>query len=484
MHDSSTEEHWTPHKRPAAKAAGSQTGKRSDQVSTIQSNNMTALATPDVEAVELEAVREEIPDLMLTEDTFYTRLKKAGRVIPMSTSTGGGYGSSFDASGRPALRIPMRIKAGSTHTQFDANGGDMGRGTGSNYAAQFLSPVSFSEACEITAQAQWSTDSGKKSRVNVKATEFTHTLEQFKSNLDADLQGDGSGTLATVTAASSGSGAAGPSFSNLTVDNANQFYDNQVIQVFPSVGGTTRGAFQISFVDGVTNTLWSADPLPSAGGATAANDILVVNGAAGTAGTSIMGIKAYQVNGNTGTLNGLSRNQYPGRLSTPTVDLGGAAITEATGRFITSKIALALGNESPALADLAWYANVDQAAALENLAVQVAITNQQQIKGDSSQDMLKKFTPSTFVGYDIIKSVHALPGRLDALCLKYWGIGELKAADLYDVNGQTTFPTIGNSGGINASSIFYFVTSMNVYNSNVRAGAYIQNAQIPDGIFG
>ena len=445
---------------------------------------MSALNEAAVQAVELETVREDIPDLMQTTDTFYTRLKKAGRVLPFSTSTGGGYGSSFDATGRPSLRIPMRIKAGSAHTQFNADGGDMGRGTGSVYAAQFISPVSFSEALEITAQAMWSTDSDKKSRVNVRATEFTYTLEQFKSNLDADFQGDGSGTLGTVVTAASAGGGAGPSYSNITMDNANQLYDNQVVQIFPSVGGTTRGAFQVSFVDGVTNTVWSADALPSVGGATATGDIVVVNGATGAAGTSIMGIKAYQVNGNTGTLNGLSRSQYPGRLSTPTVNLSGAAITEFTGRQITSKIELALGIDNAALADLVWYCNVDQASAMENLAIQVAITNQQQIKGDSSQDMIKKMTPKTFVGYDVIKSVHATPGRIDALCLKYWGMGELKAADLYDVNGMTQFPTIGASGGINASVVSYFVWSGNIFNSNVRAGAYIQDAGQPAGIFG
>ncbi len=151
---------------------------------------------------------------------------------------------------------------------------------------------------------------------------------------------------------------------------------------------------------------------------------------------------------------------------------------------MTSKISLALGTESPALADLIWYMNVDQAAAVENLAVQVAITNQQEIKGNSSQDMLKRNTPKTFVDYDIVRSVHALPGRVDALCLKYWGLGELKAADLYDVNGQTVFPTIGPSGGINASTIFYNIWAGNVFNSNVRAGAVILNAAIPTGIFG
>lgn len=441
---------------------------------------MAAMNEAAVEAVELEEVREEIPDLMLTEDTLRARLKKAGRVTPMSTSTGGGPGSTFDPNGRPSLRIPMRIAAGSTHQQFDANGGDMGRGTGSIYAAQYLTPISFSEACEITAQAMWSTENKKKSRVQVKASEFTHTLEQFKSNLDADINGDGTGILATVTTASSGSGPAGASFSNIIVNIANTFYDQQMVQVFPSVGGASRGTFQISYVDGVINTIFSSTALPAG---TTTGDLLVVNGAPGTAGGSVMGIRAYQVNGNAGTLNGLARSNFPGRLSTPTVNLNGAAMTQAIGRLLVSKIALALGNESPALADLVWYCNVDQAAALENLAIQVAITNQQEIKGDRSLDMLKKLTPATFVGYDIVKSVHALPGRIDALCLKYWGIGELKAEDLYDVNGQTIFPIIGGSGGLAAATVFYFVTSFNIFNSNVRAGGFISNAQIPTGYF-
>lgn len=441
---------------------------------------MAALNEAAVQAVELEEVREEIPDLMLTEDTFLSRIKKAGRVIPMSTSTGGGAGSAFDPTGRPSLRIPMRIQAGSTHQQFPADGGDMGRGTGSLYAAQFLTPISFSEACEITAQAMWSTENKKKARVQVKASEFTHTLEQFKSNLDADIQGDGTGILGTVVTPSSASGPAGASFSNIIVNIANTFYDNQVVQVFPSVGGVSRGTFQISYVDGVVNTIFSAQALPAG---IVANDLLVVNGAPGTAGGSVMGIRAYQVNGNAGTLNGLARSNYPGRLSTPQVNLNGAAMTQAIGRLLLSKVALALGMESPALADPVWYCNVDQAAALENLALQVAITNQQEIKGDSSQDMIKKYTPSTFCGYDIIRSVHALPGRIDLLCLKYWGIGELKSADLYDVNGQTIFPVIGGSGGIAAATVFYFVTSFNIFNSNVRAGAVVTNAQIPTGYF-
>src|ERR1017187_619934 len=199
---------------------------------------MAAMAESDVRAIEVEALREKIPTLFLVgEETLYTRLHKAGRIIPMSTSTGGGSGSSYDSGGRPSLRIPMKIKAGSLHTQFDPNGGDMGRGTGSVYVDQFLGPVAFSQAYEMTASAQWSTATKDRARVSIKADEAATTLDLFKQALDADFQGDGSGANAVVVTATSAGGSAGPSYSNVTVDNANQFYDNQIVQVFPSVGG-------------------------------------------------------------------------------------------------------------------------------------------------------------------------------------------------------------------------------------------------------
>ena len=54
------------------------------------------------------------------------------------------------------------------------------------------------------------------------------------------------------------------------------------MQVFPSVGGATRGAFQISFVDGVLNTVFSAQALPAG---TTTGDLLIVNGASGYFGS-------------------------------------------------------------------------------------------------------------------------------------------------------------------------------------------------------
>ena len=123
---------------------------------------MAALNEAAVQAVELETVREEIPDLMLTEDTFYARLKKAGRVLPMSTSTGGSSGSTFDPTGRPSLRVPMRIAAGSTHQQFSADGGH-GAFDGAGHRA-VRSPTAGAVLCRVPGRHQDEPGAGGRPR--------------------------------------------------------------------------------------------------------------------------------------------------------------------------------------------------------------------------------------------------------------------------------------------------------------------------------
>jgi hypothetical protein len=87
----------------------------------------------------------------------------------------------------------------------------------------------------------------------------------------------------------------------------------------------------------------------------------------------------------------------------------------------------------------------------------------------------------TMAGRPIVASIHATPGRVDGLCLKNWGRVENKPIDFLEFGGQTMFPTYGGSGGLNASTIFYLWTGMNIYNANVRAGTFIDSVAIPSG---
>ena len=111
----------------------------------------------------MEAVREDIPQLFADDHTLFDYVYKHGKTIPMSANTGGGSGNTCDPSGRPALRVPLFMQAGGNFSQVTADGGsdDMGLGSGSNFAALFIPPVTFSEACQISFKAQWASDSSK-----------------------------------------------------------------------------------------------------------------------------------------------------------------------------------------------------------------------------------------------------------------------------------------------------------------------------------
>jgi hypothetical protein len=452
---------------------------------------MAILDEASLQAVELESVREEIPQLFADDHTLFDYVYKHGKKMPMAANTGGGSGSTYDPSGRPALRIPLFMQAGGSFSQITADGlpDDLGLGSGSNWAALFIPPVTFSEACSISLKAQWASDSSKKSRVQVRAHEMVQTLERLKQDLESVIQGSGAGELAQIDATAvvnnnTGSGAQTSSITGFS--QAGQLRSQMIVTFYPTLGGSQRtggvSTSTVSFVDSVNNIVYFTTALPTS---TAAGDWIVIVGSSGAIGNSVLGLKAWNVTSNTITVAGLNRANYPGQFSTPSINLNGLPITVQAGRRAKQLIRLALGSETPAADGFVWYGNVDMEASIENLAVNVAITNQQEIKGDKNIDMQKKHAPSTFADQEIMVSIHATPGRLDGLTVpKNWGVGELKAIDILDLNGLQIFPTYAPSGGISSQFVFYFVCSWNLFCANPRANTYLYNGQIPSGYFG
>ncbi len=116
----------------------------------------------------------------------------------------------------------------------------------------------------------------------------------------------------------------------------------------------------ISYSDGPSNTLFFSTPLPTD---VVVTDYIVVNGAAYGSGNTILGIKAWDVNSNTGTIGGLNRNAYPGRLSTPTINLNGAALTPGIAQRAEVLLTRALGPDAESLKSGVWYGPLEQAFA-------------------------------------------------------------------------------------------------------------------------
>lgn len=419
---------------------------------------MSAVAS-QVLAMELEKVRPNLSLMYQQDDTLWSEFKPRTDVEVVS--------------GRPT-RVPMELLAGGKFRVGDPDGGDLGLGSGPTTDVGTLTPVYFFQCSQYTKATEINTNSKQKAIESYAELIMKRAMAQINTNIEAAIQGDGSNTLDTIVTGSAGD-------ATIVVNNANQFYDNQDIDIWSAVGGTFRGTVTIQSVDANNKTLYLTGVLPAS---TVPGAVLMISGSAGTAGSGIYGIQYFQVNSNTGSVMGLNRSSYPGKLSTPTVNAANQALTPAMARRSLAQIQIALGIKAPDEEKLVYHMNVDQVAAWENVGLVVTSVIQNQIKGDESVDMLKKSAPKQFAGRPIIGglgSIHATPGRIDGLCLKHWFRVENQPIDYYEVGGQTLFPTYGATGGLSASTMFYLWTGVNIGNDNVRAGVYLSALAIPSG---
>lgn len=437
-----------------------------------------------VEGVELEAWAKQVSDPIYSARTLYQRLKSGAKTYPTANITQRPSTTAGTMASRPAFNVPMRIQSGAAIVQGTGNGDSMGRGSGSFWISGDIAPVFLFSGTEITYLASMATNGKNRALFSVRAQELKNSLDVFYRGIEALFQGDSSGFLdqipSTATVSSnSGSGAQTSFISGM--NNANQFQDQQIVQVFPSEGGTTRGTATISFVDGVSNTLYFSTVLPSTGGATATGDFLMVAGCSGAVGGSIAGIKTYNVNGNTGNVLGIARANYPSRLSTPTINLSGNALNPAVPYRIEIQIQRAIGPEAKELESMFYYLGPDQQLAWNNLTQNVKVVNAQEVKGDRELDLVKKYMPDTIAGREMVVGFNQTPGRIDLISPSTWGIVELKEPSIYDFgNGNTVMPVVDTAtGGYLTSFIFYYNCCINLFNSNMRAAGFVTNAAVP-----
>lgn len=403
---------------------------------------------------QLEKVRgTDLNDLFQLDRTLFTRIWSR----PMDS-----------VSSRPE-RIPFKALSGGKSRVVNLDGGDMGRGGGPVEAFGSLAPVYFDHIIEWTKLAEQATNGKEKAVIDYAQWLLKNAMDQFKSNLDSLISyGDAANTLGVIT-----------SYDNVNfivyVDNANRFYDGQDIDDWSALAGTNRGTLTILSVDANNKALY----LPAAPGFTpVAGDLLLENNSTGVAGSGINGITALQLNSNTGTYMGVTRANYPGKFSTPTVNAGGATLTPAMARLLINQMKIAMGVDTDTTGLIAFM-GLDQKAAWENTGL--VVTQNIQAGNATGRDMLAAKQVETIGGIEIVASLKAIPGRIDLLDLNNWFRSEIQPLDWYEADGQTTFWPMGASGGIAASYLKYLVWGGNLGNMNPRRGAYLSSLAVPAG---
>src|SRR5271166_2673768 len=413
-------------------------------------------------ALQLEAVRPEIPILYPLDKTLLGLIRK--KTDGMETVSSRAY------------RAPVEVTAGGKIRQIVPDGGNLGRGSAIKTEVMLLNQFFWAFAVEYTALAKVSTDEKDKAVDNYVRRQMERMTDQFETGLEALLSyGDGAGTLDIVVSVSG---------QTVTVNNGNQFFDNQTVQVF-TAAGALLGPFDVLTNDGIANTI-TADPTTPLPAGIATGNILSIDGCVGpsVANSSINGVNNLQFSSNVGNYAGIQRSAYPGRFSTPFIAGNNSFITPQRARAMINQVRFAMGVDTPDATKFLWHFNLDMEAAIENIGLIVSTVIQNQVKGDQSVDMLKKLPPKTFGGRPIYPNIHAQPGRIDGLPLEHWFRAEIQPLDFYEVNNQTLFPIYGDDGGIATSFITYLWMGWNILSENLHAGVYSTGNAIPSGYFG
>jgi len=431
-----------------------------------------------VQSIELDAFAKDIPDLIAHNDSLYSTMQSQATKVPVSNITSAGGVT------RPSFRVPLRVQGPLGIRQGTGDGDSIGRGTGSKWDAFAVSPVMVFSCHELTFLSQAATEGRKRGLFDVSAQELKNSLDATINGLEGLMNGDGSGAIQQIPATatvSSGSGAGDQTSFISGLNSAAGFTDQQVISFFPSVGGATRGTATISYVDVTTQTLYFSTVLPSVGGASATGDFLMVQGSSGAANNSILGLKAWQVNSNTGFLAGVNRALHPGRISTPVIDLAGGALTVGVGTRAAILMGRALGPDAESIKSAIWYGATDHALTISNIYTNVLIANASQVTGDKPLDLGKKMFSPTFCGREFKYSYSADSTRVDLISPSTWYIPSLVDLELYDFGGGQTVVSVPDPAGNGylSSYLMAYVTGFNLVNSNPRSGAYLKNVLAP-----
>jgi len=410
-------------------------------------------------AAHAEFMRPELAELVLLQGVLWKRINKSTEVNAISN--------------RPARIAFNALTGGRFRTGANLfDNAPLGRGSAPTLTFGTLSAVSFLQASEYSALAEYSTDSTQKAIENYVTLTNRQATETFAGYMDALVfQSAGDNMLDTVVATSGTNG--------LVVNNANYFQDNQRLDQFVAQGGVFMQTIEVLSVDIANNTIWLTAPFPVG---TAAGNALYVEGSAGVANSGFFGLPYYFVAGNAGNFMGIPRAAFPGKFSTP--NIAPRALTPAAVRAAQAQMDLAMGTDDDNK-EVVMHMNVDMAAAWENnaLTVQSIIRNQE--SGDQTADMLHKRQVSTMAGREILRNIRARPGIIHAINFKRLFRLETKALDMYEVGGQTVFPTYAADGGVNSTMIFYLTMMAQMGCDGPRNAFFIgPNVALPGGYFG
>jgi hypothetical protein len=415
---------------------------------------MAAVADSNVVALELEKVLNKIRTVFEYDDKFYSNIEK----------------KNVEVISNRQMRVPLELRPGGNFQYFNPDGGDLGRGGGPTWDKAILNCVFVSENIEYTKLTEWATNSDRKAITSAVRRMVARATDEIRRQLDGQAMQDGTGTVGTISAAST-SGGVDTYTLNADGFGARLVRFGQVIQVFDSTLATLRGSGTITQWDVAGKTI---QVTPAIAGATT-NDLLVVNGISAPASVpALYGVNYQHSAASVGTWLGFSRANTP-EIRSNRVNAASSALTLPFARLAINLMGNRVGIDNDFNPN-AWM-HPCQKQAYEEIGQLVSVI----YKEPSDQKLNMYFDGMQLAGAPVRTSFNWNQKRIDFVDNDVWGRGEILPLGFYTTDGRHIFEIRGSSGGVATAEIFYMVTGFQFFVNNPAATAFIDTLAVPSG---
>ena len=407
-------------------------------------------------AYQLETYLKKITDTIQRDSLLFDKIEKRPTEV-MSTRV---------------LWWAIDAVAGTKTRQIDPDGGQAGRGAAIQSTKAQVNAYFFEAATELTDLAMAATDSTTKAVGDAQKRNMEKQIQQYRNMCESLLNSDSNaaGVFDSVTAIVG---------NIIGVNNANKFQAQKDYQVFPAVGQASRGTLTVLNIDPNSNNLYISGALPPG---TIVGDLLVIDGSPGIVNSSVGSLQSNHVDSNTGSWNNIPRGSFPGQFKTPHVAMNSFAVTPSSFKLLARRLKNVLPDDEGETMDLLAHMGLDQDQSLDNyFYMNAQNADYGNVKGDRTLDMTKKRSAETVMGYPVLVSKLATPGRIDFLAIKKWFRGEIQPIGPLERGGQTIFQTYGDDGGLNYSVINYIWGGFNFLLEHPKMGAFMDGCAIPAG---
>lgn len=414
----------------------------------------------DVLSLQMERVRSKLQELFETSNTVSAAIKKGAEAEQISTRD---------------YRIPEILSNGGDYGTFNADGGDMGLGSGMQAVHMISTYFTTKIGFQITNLQMFATATSERAVAKVFARTLSKAIVEYQAYDDYAFHTPGNAVFATATAQATTGG-----FTVYTLDTAfaTQLCRlNMPVQVYDTTLATNRTSAvtpsaRITAINIPLNSITLSVTVAGA----AATDKILFDGVTGAAPPWKHGHYYFASSATSGSILSLNKATYP-QLASSSVAVNGG-LSAAHGLALIDQMTQKRDN----VGNLKGIAHMKQRTAWYLLGLQ--ISEWKRGKSDEMIDLVpstgKNATGTfTFCGIEHTIDKHADRTRIDWLDFKTYGRAVLVELDYHTVEGRKLFELRGASGGVAAATLFYLRQLEDWYNIDPGALGYLSGLTIP-----